>query len=81
MKTGLGRKTIGEEVQCHSLIIPWFLKSEYKMSMFWPEPEKQKAHWIGASAAAWGMHRHPLAKDDAMYLLWQYRDCCQTVSQ
>ncbi|WP_422411821.1 MULTISPECIES: TraU family protein [unclassified Endozoicomonas] len=70
MKNGLGRKTIGEEVQCHSLIIPWFLKSEYKMSMFWPEPEKQKAHWIGASAAAWGMHRHPLAKDDAMYLLW-----------
>ena len=34
-----------------------------------------------ASAATWGMHRHPLGKDDAMYLLWQYRDCCQTASQ
>ncbi|WP_257279621.1 TrbC family F-type conjugative pilus assembly protein [Endozoicomonas sp. ISHI1] len=80
-RIGLGRKTIGEEAQCQSRITPWLPKSQYKMSMFWPEPEKQKAHWIGASAATWGMHRHPLAKDDAMYLLWQYRDCCQTVSQ
>ena len=81
-RIGLGRKTIGEEAQCKSKITPWIPKSQYKMSMFWPEPEKQKAHWIGASAATWGMHRHPLGKDDAMYLLWQYRDCCQTaVSQ
>ena len=81
-RIGLARKTIGEDAQCHSKITPWLPKSQYKMSMFWPEPEKQQAHWIGASAATWGMHRHPLAKDDAMYLLWQYRDCCQTaVSQ
>ena len=80
-RIGLGRKTMGEEAQCHSKITPWLPKSQYKMSMFWPEPEKHKAHWIGASAATWGMHRHPLGKDDAMYLLWQYRDCCQTASQ
>ena len=81
-RIGLGRKTIGEDAQCHSKITPWLPKSQYKMSMFWPEPEKQKAHWIGASAATWGMHQHPLGKDDAMYLVWQYRDCCQTaVSQ
>ena len=81
-RIGLGRKTTGEEAQCHSKITPWLPKSQYKMSMFWPEPEKHKAHWIGASAATWGMHRHPLGKDDAMYLVWQYRDCCQTaVSQ
>ena len=79
-RIGLGRKTIGEDAQCHSKITPWLPKSQYKMSMFWPEPEKQKAHWIGASAATWGMHRHLLGKDDAMYLLWQYRDCCQTMS-
>ena len=77
-RIGLGRKTAGEEAQCHSKITPWLPKSQYKMSMFWPEPEKHKAHWIGASAATWGMHRHPLGKDDAMYLVWQYRDCCQT---
>ncbi len=77
-RIGLGRKTIGKEALCHSRITPWLPKSQYKMSMFWPEPEKHKAHWIGASAATWGMHRHPLAKDDAMYLVWQYRDCCQT---
>ena len=53
-RIGLGRKTIGEEAQCHSKITPWLPKSQYKMSMFWPEPEKQKAHWIGASAATWG---------------------------
>ena len=81
-RIGLARKTVGEDAQCHSRITPWLPKSQYKMSMFWPEPEKQKAHWIGASAATWGMHRHPLGKDDAMYLIWQYRDCCQTaVSQ
>ena len=80
-RIGLGRKTIGKDAQCHSKITPWLPKSQYKMSMFWPEPEKQKAHWIGASAATWGMHRHPLGKDDAMYLLWQYRDCCQTAGQ
>ena len=77
-RIGLARKTMGEEAQCHSRITPWLPKSQYKMSMFWPEPEKHKAHWIGASAATWGMHRHPLGKDDAMYLVWQYRDCCQT---
>ncbi|WP_354009363.1 TrbC family F-type conjugative pilus assembly protein [Endozoicomonas lisbonensis] len=81
-RIGLARKTVGEDAQCHSRITPWLPKSQYKMSMFWPEPEKQQAHWIGASAVTWGMHRHPLGKDDAMYLLWQYRDCCQTaVSQ
>ena len=81
-RIGLARKTVGEDAQCHSRITPWLPKSQYKMSMFWPEPEKQKAHWIGASAGTWGMHRHPLGKDDAMYLIWQYRDCCQTaVSQ
>ena len=80
-RIGLGRKTIGEDAQCHSKITPWLPRSQYKISMFWPEPEKQKAHWIGASAATWGMHRHPLGKDDAMYLVWQYRDCCQTISQ
>ena len=81
-RIGLGRKTVGNDAQCHSRITPWLPKSQYKMSMFWPDPEKHKAHWIGASAATWGMHRHPLAKDDAMYLVWQYRDCCQTaVSQ
>ena len=80
-RIGLGRKTMGEEAQCHSKITPWLPKSQYKMSMFWPEPEKHKAHWIGASAATWGMHRHPLGKDDAMYLVWQYRNCCQTASQ
>lgn len=81
-RIGLARKTVGEDAQCHSRITPWLPKSQYKMSMFWPESEKQKAHWIGASAATWGMHRHPLGKDDAMYLIWQYRDCCQTaVSQ
>ena len=81
-RIGLARKTVGEDAQCHSRITPWLPKSQYKMSMFWPEPEKQQAHWIGASAATWGMHRHLLGKDDAMYLIWQYRDCCQTaVSQ
>ncbi|MCW7552691.1 TrbC family F-type conjugative pilus assembly protein [Endozoicomonas gorgoniicola] len=81
-RIGLARKTVGADAQCHSRITPWLPKSQYKMSMFWPEPEKQKAHWVGASAATWGMHRHPLGKDDAMYLIWQYRDCCQTaVSQ
>ena len=76
-RIGLGKKTIGQEALCQSRITPWLPKSQYKMSMFWPEPEKHKAHWIGQSAATWGMHRHPLGKDDAMYVVWQYRDCCQ----
>ena len=81
-RIGLARKTVGEDLvkgRCKSRITPWLPKSQYKMSMFWPEPEKHSAHWIGTSAAQWGMHRHPLGKDDAMYLVWQYRDCCQTV--
>ncbi len=77
----LGRNTVGNDAQCHCRITPWLPKSQYKMSMFWPEPEKHKAHWIGASAATWGTHRHLLAKDDAMYLVWQYRNCCQTINQ
>ena len=80
-RIGLGKKTVGQQALCRSPITPWLPKSQYKMSMFWPEPEKQKAHWVGASAATWGLHRHPLAKDDAIYLVWQYRECCQTLGQ
>ena len=48
-RRGLARRTMGDDAMCDAPIAPFIPKSQYKLSMFYPMPETQRAHVIGES--------------------------------
>lgn len=74
----LARKTMGKDHMCSADIYPTIPKSQYKMNMLYPVAESQDAHQIGETALKWGEWRSIPSKEDAVYLLWRWNDCCQT---
>ncbi len=74
----LARKTVGDGALCTSPIYPTIPKSQYKMSMMYPVSERQDAHEIGEPSLLWGAWRNVPSKEDAVYMLWRYNDCCMT---
>nr|WP_093320035.1 TraU family protein [Thorsellia anophelis] len=79
-RRGLARRTMGNDALCGPVIEPMMIKSQYKMSMFYPVPESQSSHAIGQSSLTWGEWRTiPGAGEDAVYLIWRWQDCCNTV--
>lgn len=72
--------TMGDEALCRGVIYPMIPKSQYKLSMFYPVPETDSAHPIGASTFRWGLgHTYPgLGETAQLYLLWRWHDCCHT---
>ena len=78
-RRGLARRTMGTDALCESPIAPFLPKSQYKLSMFYPLPETQRAHVIGESPLRWGEWRNiPAIGEDHLYLLWRWNDCCAT---
>ena len=76
-RRGLARGTVGTENLCRASIQPMLPKTQYKMSMFFPLPETSRAHSIGEVAYRWGEWRQtPGVGEDAIYILWRWRDCC-----
>jgi conjugal transfer pilus assembly protein TraU len=76
-RRGLARRTMGNDALCESPIAPFIPKSQYKLSMFYPLPETQRAHVIGESPLRWGEWRNiPGVGEDHLYLLWRWNDCC-----
>ncbi|WP_318408803.1 TraU family protein [Photobacterium leiognathi] len=74
----LARQTTGDQALCSAPIFPTIPKSQYKMNMMYPVPERQSSHEIGESAIKWGEWRNIPSKEDAVYMLWRYNDCCVT---
>lgn len=74
----LARQTAGDEALCSAPLFPTIPKSQYKMHMMYPVPERQDAHEIGEPALLWGEWRNIPSKEDAVYMLWRYNDCCMT---
>lgn len=74
----LARKTAGNDALCSAPIFPTIPKSQYKMNMMYPVPERQSAHEIGEPALQWGEWRNIPSQEDAVYMLWRYNDCCTT---
>lgn len=97
----LARKTVGKDAMCSAPLFPNIPKTQYKMSMMYPVPERggsrtvsqenqdgsttsqdyntDGAHEIGAPALMWGEWRNIPSKEDSVYLLWRYNDCCNTL--
>ncbi|WP_413694479.1 TraU family protein [Psychromonas sp. KJ10-2] len=42
----------------------------------YPVAETQEAHEIGEPAFLWGEWRNIPTKEDAVYMLWRWNDCC-----
>lgn len=74
----LARQTLGDDALCEAPIFPTIPKSQYKMHMMYPVPEREDAHQIGEPALKWGEWRNIPSKEDAIYMLWRYQDCCIT---
>lgn len=97
----LARKTMGDDALCDAPIFPTIPKSQYKMNMMYPVPErggsviiqseneegeieeevikKGYGHEIGEPAMLWGEWRNIPSKEDYIYMLWKYNDCCSTL--
>ncbi|MFA0393498.1 TraU family protein [Vibrio sp. 10N.222.54.A1] len=96
----LARRTMGEDALCEAPFFPTIPKTQYKMNMMYPIPERGDtrtvsqeqadgsvtqssygeggAHEIGTPAMLWGEWRNVPSKEDNVYLLWRYNDCCMT---
>ncbi|NVP00692.1 TraU family protein, partial [Photobacterium damselae subsp. damselae] len=72
----LAYKTMGDDAMCDSVIFPTIPKSQYKMNMMYPIPERDDTHKIGELSMKWGEWRTMPSKEDAVYMLWRWNDCC-----
>jgi len=79
-RRGLARRTMGNDVMCRAKIHPFIVKSQYKLSMFYPVAEANDNHWIGESPYKWGEWRtFPGPGEDHIYILWRWHDCCSSI--
>ena len=84
-RRGIAKKTMGEDNMCSPSFWPMLPKSQYKLSMIYPVPEatstdeQECCHGLGESIHSWstaaGGRTRP-GKENYLYLLWIYRDCC-----
>lgn len=96
----LAHQTMGNEALCESQIFPTIPKTQYKMNMMYPVPERGDnrvvniekddgsteqrtagdggAHDIGTPAIMWGEWRNIPSREDNIYMLWKWNDCCIT---
>ncbi|EHA1082420.1 conjugal transfer protein TraU [Photobacterium damselae] len=74
----LAYKTMGDDAMCDSVIFPTIPKSQYKMNMMYPIAERDDTHKIGELSMKWGEWRTMPSKEDAVYMLWRWNDCCTT---
>ena len=76
-RRGQMRGTVGREALCRAPIKVTLPKEQYKMTLFHPIPETQKAHVIGQSTLTWGMGKTiPAIGQDPVYTIWRWKDCC-----
>ncbi|NGZ66621.1 conjugal transfer protein TraU [Vibrio aestuarianus subsp. cardii] len=74
----LARQTVGDDALCSAPLFPTIPKSQYKMNMMYPVPERRDTHEIGEPALQWGEWRNIPSREDNVYMLWRYNDCCTT---
>jgi len=74
------KKTYTEEALCSSANAFFIPKSQYKITMLYPVPERTSAHVIGQSDLFWGANRSiPVTGEDFVYLMWTWNDCCMSM--
>ena len=77
-RRGLARQTMGEEALCEAPIDVFLPKSQYKITMFYPQPEAEEAHVIGESSLNWAAGKTVPGAGDAVYVIWRWKDCCMS---
>lgn len=85
-RKGLAAKSMGEDAMCERVFWPTIPRSQYKTSLIFPVPEASTTgpagkccHPLGESTNVWSVAaggRHRPGKEDFVYLIWRYRDCC-----
>lgn len=74
------RKTYTDDALCSSEIAFFIPKTQYKITMIYPVPERTTAHVLGQSDLFWGASRTiPVTGEDFIYLLWTWNDCCMSM--
>ncbi len=80
-RRGLAYRTVGSDALCRGKIDTVLPKTQYKFSLLRPVPEVQSAHGMGESTLRWGFGKSiPGAAENPVYLIWRWRDCCNTLN-
>lgn len=83
-RRGMAHMTIGDETICRGKIFPTVPKMQYKFAMFAPRPETKRNHFIGSHPMTWqgGEGRViPKIGEDALYMMFRWNDCCNTLEE
>lgn len=76
-RRGLAHRTKGNDVVCKSKVDPYFTKTQYRFSTFFPVAEAEGYHDVGESSFSWGEWRNiPGTGEDYSYIVWRWKDCC-----
>ena len=79
-RRGFAWRTMGDGAMCGGKVDVTLPKGQYRFSMLRPVPEADSAHGFGESALIWGRGRGiPGVAENPMYLIWRWRDCCNTI--
>lgn len=81
-RRGMAHLTTGDDTICRGMIFPTIPKAQYKLASFFPRAETKKGHYIGAHPMTWqgGEGRViPVTGEDAMYVMFRWNDCCNTI--
>lgn len=75
----LAKRVYGDSAVCSAQVAPMILKQQYKMQTFYPIPETNSNHWLGASVFEWGEWRNiPYIGEDFVYVEFRWTECCIT---
>ena len=67
----------GVRGMCGKYPMPIIKKSQYRLQMTYPIPEKHSCKRIGQTEVLWQSGREfPIKGEDFAYLIWRKRDCC-----
>lgn len=78
-RRGFARRTMGSEALCGPTIEPMIPKSQYKFNTFYYNPETSRSHAFGESPLRWGAGRLIPEKEDPVYMIWRWKDCCMNL--
>lgn len=81
-RRGLAHLSMGNDALCRGKIFPTIPKQQYKFGMYFPVSEPNKGHMLGKNPWQWdngpGSRKIPAVGEDALYILYRWRDCCST---
>jgi conjugal transfer pilus assembly protein TraU len=77
----IAQKTYNGAAVCRDHPDPLFPKLQYRLQTFYPVPELERNHWVGASTFTWfgGQVAIPGVGEDFVYVKWEWQACCVNI--